>query len=410
MYEESGCFDPNEMMAQGTEDCFPQMVSVSEAALEAVMTVTATATQSQNIFAVENIPLPYSYSSGEDAANATAMEINAQKPYNHSHNMKTQFVELADHGDDGLNHELYSFSHQHHSHHQFPYPAPTPDLLNLLHLPRNSFENPTNSTNISSVSYDPFLHLNLQAPPQSALRELLPHMPAPRNDFAFEGSGVGYQDFGNEFTHDVSYVGKKRGGKRTKLFTSTTERQRRVDLSSKFDALKELIPNPSKSDRASVVGDAIEYIRELLRTINELKLLAEKKRHEKQRAMMMRHRVETEGDSKLEAVGDPDDGSYSESLRSSWIQRKSKDTEVDVRIVDNEVTIKLVQRKKDDCLVHVSHALDELNLDLQHVAGGHIGDFCSYLFNTKICEGSSVYASAIANKVIEVMDASFAAA
>nr|KYP52779.1 Transcription factor bHLH89 [Cajanus cajan] len=237
-------------------------------------------------------------------------------------------------------------------------------------------------------------------------------MPAPRNDFAFEGSGVGFhQDFGNEFTQDVSYVGKKRGGKRTKLFTSTTERQRRVDLSSKFDALKELIPNPSKSDRASVVGDAIDYIRELLRTVNELKLLAEKKRHEKQRVMMMmRHRVETEGESKLEAVGDPDDGSYSESLRSSWIQRKSKDTEVDVRIVDNEVTIKLVQRKKVDCLVHVSHALDELNLDLQHVAGGHIGDFCSYLFNTKICEGSSVYASAIANKVIEVMDASFAAA
>lgn len=98
------------------------------------------------------------------------------------------------------------------------------------------------STNVSSVSYDPFLHLNLQAPP-----------PALRSDFAFggggviEGSGIAYQDFGNgvvEFTQDV---GKKRGGKRTKQFTSTTtERQRRVDLSSKFDALKELIPNPSK--------------------------------------------------------------------------------------------------------------------------------------------------------------------
>ncbi|KAL9327310.1 hypothetical protein ACSQ67_007955 [Phaseolus vulgaris] len=163
-----------------------------------------------------------------------------------------------------------------------------------------------------------------------------------------------------------------------------------------------------KSDRASVVGDAINYIRELKRTVDELKLLVEKKRHEKQRVVvMMRHKVETEGqeDSNL----DPDDGSYNESLRSSWIQRKSKDTEVDVRIVDNEVTIKLVQRKKMDCLVHVSQVLDQLNLDLQHVAGGHIGDFCSYLFNTKMCDGSCVYASAIANKLIQVMDTSLVA-
>ncbi|KRH45404.2 hypothetical protein GLYMA_08G269300v4 [Glycine max] len=124
---------------------------------------------------------------------------------------------------------------------------------------------------------------------------------------------------------------------------------------------------------------------------------------------MMRRRHEGEADEgDFSNLQEPDQ--YSENLRSSWIRRKSKDTEVDVRIVDNEVTIKLVQRKKIDCLVHVSHLLDQLNLDLQHVAGGHIGDFCSYLFNTKICEGSSLYASAIAHKLIQVMDTSFAAA
>ncbi|KAG4940825.1 hypothetical protein JHK87_044696 [Glycine soja] len=353
------------------------MVSESEA----VMSATPTQTHTHNTFA-------YSYSCGEDAANANgpiAMEHPQQNPYNYSN---TQFVE-----------ELYSNQ-------QFTYHTPTPDLLDLLHLP-----NPIpgdNRTNVSSVSYDPYLHLNLQQQQQPTLRELLPHMPALRNDFPFGGAAGGddIQDFGNglvDFTQQE--VGKRRGGKRTKQFTSTTtERQRRVDLSSKFDALKELIPNPSKSDRASVVGDAINYIRELKRTVEELKLLVEKKRLEKQR-VMMRHKVETEGES-----SNLDPAEYSESLRSSWIQRKTKDTEVDVRIVDNEVTIKLVQRKKIDCLVHVSHLLDQLNLDLQHVAGGHIGDFCSYLFNTKICEGSSIYASAIANKLIQVMDTSLAAA
>lgn len=77
-------------------------------------------------------------------------------------------------------------------------------------------------------------------------------------------------------------------------------------------------------------------------------------------------------------------GSTAIQLRSSWIQRKWKDSEVDVRIVDDDVTIKLVQRKKINCLLSVSRTLDELQLDLRHVAGGEVGDYYSYLFNTKV--------------------------
>lgn len=137
-----------------------------------------------------------------------------------------------------------------------------------------------------------------------------------------------------------------------------------------------------------MVGEAIEYIKELVRTVNELKLLVEKKRCGRERRK--RHKTEAEETAgEVEGfntmlVGDPHEGqSYNGSLRSSWLQRKSKDTEVDVRIIDDEVTIKLVQRK-NNCLLFVSKALDELQLDLHHVAGGHIGDFYSFLFNTKV--------------------------
>jgi hypothetical protein len=136
-----------------------------------------------------------------------------------------------------------------------------------------------------------------------------------------------------------------------------------------------------------VVGDAINYIKELLRTVEELKLLVEKKRNGRER--IKRRKPEEDGgvdvlensNTKVEQ----DQSTYNNgSLRSSWLQRKSKHTEVDVRLIEDEVTIKLVQRKKVNCLLSVSKVLDELQLDLHHAAGGLIGDYYSFLFNTKV--------------------------
>ena len=127
-----------------------------------------------------------------------------------------------------------------------------------------------------------------------------------------------------------------------------------------------------------MVGDAIEYIKELRRTVNELKILVEKKRRG-----IEAKKSEEDGAGEVENCNikpDPDQ-SY---IRTSWLQRKSKDTEVDVRIIEDEVTIKLVQRKKINLLLAASRVMDELQLDLHHVAGGHVGDTYSFLFNTKV--------------------------
>ncbi|CAK9182639.1 unnamed protein product [Ilex paraguariensis] len=163
---------------------------------------------------------------------------------------------------------------------------------------------------------------------------------------------------------------KGKDGKDMKHFT--TERQRRENLNDKYKALRNLLPNPTKhtkNERASIVGDAIEYIKELLRTANELKILVDKRRAAER---IKRHKTKDDvGDGKsisMTPLGDQDQAYNGSSLRSSWLQRKSKNTEVDVRIIDDEVNITLVPQKRINCLLFVSKVLDELQLDLHHLA------------------------------------------
>lgn len=127
--------------------------------------------------------------------------------------------------------------------------------------------------------------------------------------------------------------------------------------------------------------DGIDYINELKRGVNELKLMVEKKRCSRDRIKKQK----TEGDTDANQIMDEVEQSYNgNSLRSSWLQRRSKNTEVDVRIVDDEVTVKLVQQKRINCLFFASKVLDDLQLDLHHVAGGLIGDYYSFLFSSKV--------------------------
>lgn len=68
-------------------------------------------------------------------------------------------------------------------------------------------------------------------------------------------------------------------------------------------------------------------------------------------------------------------------------QRKSKGTEVYVSIVDDVVTIKVVQKKKINCLLFVSKVLDQLHLDLYRVTRGQVGEHYRFLLKTKVSDG-----------------------
>lgn len=136
-----------------------------------------------------------------------------------------------------------------------------------------------------------------------------------------------------------------------------------------------------KTDRASVVGDAIIHIKELQRAVNNLKVLVEEKRCRMARSK--RFKMEDEPTINMERASIkplPLDG----SLRSSRLSRKSKEAIIDVQIVDNEINIKLAQRKKGNCFLLVASLLDELQLELLQVTGGSVRDNYIFMFNAKV--------------------------
>ncbi|CAN7104363.1 unnamed protein product [Brassica rapa subsp. narinosa] len=316
-----------------------------------------------------------------------------------------------------------------------PNSSTTPDLLSLLHLPRcslpqsmlpNSFSDIMSSSSAAAVMYDPLFHLNfpLQTRDQSQQRNsscFLGVEDQIQMDANGGGGGINMMYYEGDNNNDgfdngvieFSSGGNNRKGRGSgKSRTFPTERERRVHFNDRFSDLKSLIPNPTKNDRASIVGEAIDYIKELLRTIEDLKMLVEKKkfgrfRSKKRARVGGEEEEEEEGDNVVyrpKSEGDQSCFSNNKALRCSWLKRKSKVTEVDVRIIDDEVTIKVVQKKKINCLLFTTRVLDQLQLDLHHVAGGQIGEHYSFLFNTKICEGSCVYASGIADTVMEVVE------
>ncbi|QCD83775.1 transcription factor bHLH89-like [Vigna unguiculata] len=474
MHEQTGCFDPNTMGENipSLKDNFPQTLGDPLTPSSPMVVDNTTNTDNgleENLrLSVEELSFNHHNLQHQDGVTATSTHSQQHLGLNMDNHLVQQVIDVLPYQqstwDPSTVQELPDIAYanqieQQQNEQQFQQmetqsfnpssildpPYPSPDLLNLIHLPRCSapslhtnpticltnptqntpnFQNPLafiadlpigsdNNTSASSVLYDPLFHLNL--PPQPpALRELFQSLPRgyslptnSRNGSLFGGDeieGDGSQlDMGVlEFNRVTPTVAKGRGGKATKHFA--TEKQRREQLNGKYKILRNLIPNPTKIDRASVVGDAIDYIRELIRTVNELKLLVEKKRYGRERCKRPKTEEDGAESCNIKPFGDPDGG-----IRTSWLQRKSKDSEVDVRIIDDDVTIKLFQRKKINCLLFVSKVLDELQLELHHVAGGHVGEYCSFLFNSKIIEGSSVYASAIANRVIDVLDCQYTA-
>ncbi|KAI5075830.1 hypothetical protein GOP47_0009906 [Adiantum capillus-veneris] len=138
---------------------------------------------------------------------------------------------------------------------------------------------------------------------------------------------------------------KPANGREEPLNHVEAERQRREKLNQRFYALRAVVPNISKMDKASLLGDAISYILELQ---NKLK------------------GVEQERDELLErslAATGADASTISQKMDGTNIFSSSK-LQVDVQMQDGEATLQVVCPRKDHPLKRVIEGLQELNLEV----------------------------------------------
>ncbi|XP_061366058.1 transcription factor bHLH18-like [Gastrolobium bilobum] len=127
------------------------------------------------------------------------------------------------------------------------------------------------------------------------------------------------------------------------------ERKRREKLSQSFIALAALVPGLKKMDKASVLGDAIKYVKELKERLAVLEEQGKKTRVES--VMVL---------NKPELSGDDDSSSCDESVDAAGATESL--LQVEARVSGQEMLIRIHSQKQKGLLVKILAEIQNLHL------------------------------------------------
>ncbi|XXG56768.1 hypothetical protein AAC387_Pa03g4098 [Persea americana] len=128
------------------------------------------------------------------------------------------------------------------------------------------------------------------------------------------------------------------------------ERKRREKLSQRFIALSAIVPGLKKMDKASVLGEAIKYVKQLQEKANTLEELTVKKTFE---SVVFVKKSQISMDDDLSSSDENFDGNSTESL-----------PEIEARVSDKSILIKIHCEKRKGVLVKTLAEIEKLHLSV----------------------------------------------
>ncbi|KAL6547994.1 Transcription factor myc2 [Orobanche hederae] len=154
---------------------------------------------------------------------------------------------------------------------------------------------------------------------------------------------------------------KPANGREEPLNHVEAERQRREKLNQRFYALRAVVPNVSKMDKASLLGDAIAYINELKSKLHNVELDKEDLRRQ------------LESHKKELSTPPPPEHDLTISSRGGNIN-VDVDMNIDVKIIGRDAMIRIQCSKNNHPAAKLMVALRELDLDVHHASVSVVND------------------------------------
>ncbi|KAF5734292.1 Transcription factor [Tripterygium wilfordii] len=156
---------------------------------------------------------------------------------------------------------------------------------------------------------------------------------------------------------------KPANGREEPLNHVEAERQRREKLNQRFYALRAVVPNVSKMDKASLLGDAISYINEL--------------RSKLQTVESDREDLQKELEAMKNELSIKDSRPASASLDDPKLLDNNDnmiELDVDVKIIGWDAMIRIQCSKRNHPAARLMAALKELDLDVHHASVSVVND------------------------------------